>query len=142
MAGWSSLEHGMCVSLPCGLCPAVKTQFLPSHPVPKHLLLPPRMGEAKPCSHPAQDPEWRRAERESLPLEVQAPGGMLTGEQCSPPSLYLAVPKTRGPHVQKHVCVNGNCLPLDHPGTNKQVKMRFYADEIQLINKEDAIKPT
>ena len=63
---------------------------------------------------------------------------MLAGEQCSPPSLHLAVPKKCGPVI--YACMNGNRLLFGHQGTNKQVKMRLYADEVQLVNKEDVIK--
>lgn len=122
LAGWLSLEHGMCVPLPCALCRAVKTQFLFPCIGPKRFLLPPK-GWVKlfraPILHRTQG---RRAERESLLLEVQAPGWCLLGGQCSPPSLCLAVPKTHNPHVQKHVSMNGNHLLFGRQGTNKQVE--------------------
>lgn len=63
---------------------------------------------------------------------------MFLGEQCVPPSLHLAMPKTHGPFV--YVCMNGHAVLFEHQHTNKQVKTRFYADEIQLANKDDVIK--
>lgn len=63
---------------------------------------------------------------------------MLLEEQCIPSSLHLAMPKTYGPFV--YVCMNGHPVLFKHQRSNKQVKARFYADEIQLVNKEDVIK--
>lgn len=42
--------------------------------------------------------------------------------------------------MQSSVCMNGNLLLFGYQGTDKQAKMRLYAEEIQSINKEDVIK--
>lgn len=75
---------------------------------------------------------------QAIPLKIQTPWEVLGGEQCSPPSLHLAVPKSRGLVI--YVYMNGNRLLPGNQGINKQVKMRFCADEIQLVNKEDVVK--
>lgn len=73
---------------------------------------------------------------QAMPLEVQTRWGGSPGSSAA--SLHLAVPKTCGPVT--YVCMNGSPPLFGHQGTNKQVKIRLYADEMQLVNKDDVIK--
>lgn len=95
------------------------------------------LGEDKPCSYPAQTQGWR-APRDAGPGHASWRADFWSVSCWETWSLYLCGPKKH--EMRSSVRMNGNLLLFGYQGTDKQAKMRLYAEEIQSINKEDVIK--